>query len=39
MISNERLCPELRDSVIEEGCIQLLPGVHKSDGFFSSRDW
>ena len=34
---HERLCPELRDSVIEEGCIQLLPGVHKSDGFFIAR--
>lgn len=31
------LCPELRDSVEEEGCIQLLPGVHKSDGFFIAR--
>ena len=34
---HERLCPELRGSVIEEGCIQLLPGVHKSDGFFIAR--
>ena len=33
----ERICPELRDSVIEDGCIQLLPGVHKSDGFFIAR--
>lgn len=32
-----RLCPELRDSVTEKGCIQLLPGVHKSDGFFIAR--
>ena len=31
------LCSELRDSVKEEGCIQLLPGVHKSDGFFIAR--
>lgn len=30
----EKLCPELKDSVTEKGCIQLLPGVHKSDGFF-----
>lgn len=30
----EKLCPELQDSVTEKGCIQLLPGVHKSDGFF-----
>ena len=34
---SERLCPELRDSVSEKGCIQLLPGVHKSDGFFIAR--
>lgn len=33
----DRICPELRDSVIEDGCIQLLPGVHKSDGFFIAR--
>lgn len=33
----ERLCPELRDSVLEKGCIQLLPGVHKCDGFFIAR--
>ena len=32
-----RLCPELRDSVEKEGCIQLLPGVHRSDGFFIAR--
>ena len=31
------LCPELRDSVVEKGCIQLLPGVHQSDGFFIAR--
>lgn len=31
------LCPELRDSVVEKGCIQLLPGIHKSDGFFIAR--
>lgn len=29
-----RLCEDLRGSVSERGCIQLLPGVHKSDGFF-----
>ena len=34
---HERLCPELQDSVMEKGCIQLLPGVHKSDGFFIAR--
>ena len=33
----DRICPELRESVVEKGCIQLLPGVHKSDGFFIAR--
>lgn len=32
-----RLCPELRESVTEKGCIQLLPGIHKCDGFFIAR--
>lgn len=32
-----RLCPELRESVMEKGCIQLLPGIHKCDGFFIAR--
>lgn len=30
----DRLCEELRKDVVESGCLQLLPGVHKSDGFF-----
>lgn len=30
----DRLCEELRADVTEKGWIQLLPGVHKSDGFF-----
>ena len=34
---HDRLCPELQDSVMVKGCIQLLPGIHKSDGFFISR--
>lgn len=33
----EKLCPELRDSVVGKGCIQMLPGIHKSDGFFIAR--
>lgn len=33
----DRICPELRESVMEKGCIQLLPGVHKSDGFFIAK--
>ena len=28
------LCEELQKDVKEKGCIQLLPGVHQSDGFF-----
>lgn len=31
------LCEELRESVIDEGCLQLLPGVHQSDGFFIAK--
>ena len=34
---SDLLCPELRDSVTEKGCLQLLPGIHKSDGFFIAR--
>lgn len=33
----EDLCAELRASVTREGCLQLLPGVHKSDGFFIAK--
>lgn len=29
-----RLCPELKNALTDDGCLQLLPGVHKSDGFF-----
>lgn len=28
---------ELRESVEKEGCLQFLPGVHKSDGFFIAK--
>ena len=28
------LCEELQKDVKENGCVQLLPGVHQSDGFF-----
>ena len=31
------LCPELKESVEEQGCLQLLPGVHQCDGFFIAR--
>ncbi len=30
----ENLCEELRSDVQESGCLQLLPGIHESDGFF-----
>ena len=33
----EKLCPQRAESVEEEGCIQLLPGIHCSDGFFIAR--
>ena len=33
----ENLCEELRASVVRDGCLQLLPGVHKSDGFFIAK--
>lgn len=33
----DRLCPELRGDVQDGGCIQLLPGIHKCDGFFIAR--
>lgn len=33
----DKLCPGLRKSVQETGCLQLLPGIHDSDGFFIAR--
>ena len=33
----EDLCEELSRSVVNEGCLQLLPGIHKSDGFFIAK--
>lgn len=33
----ELLCEELKSVVTEKGCIQLLPGVHDSDGFFIAK--
>ena len=33
----ERLCDELSHSVVREGCLQLLLGVHESDGFFIAK--
>lgn len=31
------LCEELKRAVIQEGCIQFLPGVQQSDGFFIAK--
>jgi 16S rRNA (cytosine967-C5)-methyltransferase len=37
----DKLCGELsarvEDNVVREGCLQLLPGVHESDGFFIAK--
>jgi len=33
----DKLCSKLRKSVQETGCLQLLPGIHDSDGFFIAR--
>ena len=33
----ENLCEELKGSVQERGCLQLLPGIHESDGFFIAK--
>ena len=38
MVSIEgRLCDELKASVEKQECLQLLPGVHESDGFFIAK--
>ena len=34
---HDLLCEELKSSVQEEGCLQMLPGVHESDGFFIAK--
>lgn len=34
MDMRDRLCRELQQEVREDGSLQLLPGIHKSDGFF-----
>ena len=31
------LCDELKQSVKTEGCLQFLPGIHESDGFFIAK--
>lgn len=37
----DNLCDNLKaeaaDAIVKEGCLQLLPGVHKSDGFFIAK--
>ena len=38
LVPIQTLLPEeLRKSVEKEGCLQFLPGVHKSDGFFIAK--
>lgn len=34
---SELLCEELKISVQREGCLQFLPGIHNSDGFFIAK--
>ena len=34
---NPSLCEELHSETTEKGYLQLLPGVHKTDGFFLAR--
>ena len=34
---DSHLCEELRSETTEQGYLQLLPGVHKTDGFFVAR--
>lgn len=33
----DQLCDALKTSVTEQGCLQLLPGIHFSDGFFIAK--
>ncbi len=33
----ELVCEELQESIVEEGTLQFLPGVHKCDGFFIAK--
>lgn len=33
----ENLCEELQGRVVEEDCLQLLPGIDESDGFFIAK--
>lgn len=33
----DKVCEELKDSITEKGCLQLLPGIHQCDGFFIAR--
>lgn len=33
----ENLCDEIKGGLQREGCLQLLPGVHESDGFFIAK--
>jgi len=33
----EQLCEELQSYAMKDGCLQLLPGIHESDGFFIAK--
>ncbi len=33
----ELVCEELQESIVENGTLQFLPGVHKCDGFFIAK--
>ncbi len=37
MSIKEQLCEALKEEVQDDGCLQLLPGVHESDGFFIAK--
>jgi 16S rRNA (cytosine967-C5)-methyltransferase len=37
VLLKDSLCQELQESVKEKGCLQLLPGIHESDGFFIAK--
>ena len=32
-----RICDELKSGITAGGCLQLIPGIHESDGFFIAR--
>ena len=34
---DENMCRQLPSAALRDGCLQLLPGIHKSDGFFIAK--